>query len=657
MRVPKLTTRFLLIVFVLFIAIAGISSVLLYFETRETVGRLGRRYAVERVESGRSRIGDNLRREASLALKLADSPTVKRWMLDESDPDLRELAFAELESYRRSFVDSSFFVVVHESLTYYNRQAGEPLAVTTLSPEADSDRWYFATIEAGEDVSFNLDYNVLIRRTKVWINCTVHSEGEIIGLAGTGLDITGPIQDFLESEEIRSNSMLVDRSGQITAHSDVSIMERNAQASTRDEIITVFDLAASDDDRAKLEELIRTAGNGETAVDLIGLDEVNRLTAAAPIPQIGWIMVESVDPSAFIEFSDFSMFFIVLIISILIVLAVIGLLMQKLVLSPLGFMTESANRIASGDYDLRLPVERRDEIGHLSSTFNEMASKVKEYTTNLEGIVESRTAELRETNGKLESVNRELTESIRYAGMIQESIIPSESALAGRLSEFSFFLRQRDIVGGDFLFLRDTPSGFLIAVADCEGHGVSGALMTMMVDSYLKLIVPDNREDDPASVLSDLDSSIRSSILSSEGESRLQVGMEIGLCACFPEQQRLVFAGAGMPLYLLERDRSVETIHGRRRAIGHRHNADQKPIRNREIETPDTCFFLVSDGFVDQAGGSEGRAFGTTRLLELISKYAEKPLHGTAPNWEKHFDEYMGSFAPRDDVLALGFRL
>ncbi len=657
MKVPKLTTRFLIIVFVIFIAMAGVFSVLLYFEISGTVHRLGRRYTVERVEAGSARIGDNLQREATLALKLADSPTIKRWMQNENDPALEELAFAELESFRRAFLDSSYFVVVDESLTYYNRQPNEPLAVSTLSRDTASDQWYFATIGTGEKVSFNLDFNVLIRQTKVWINCVVRSDDEIIGLAGTGLDISELIENFLTVENIPTNSMLVDASGEITAHSDVEIMKHNAQADSKEDAITVFDLAGDDEDRSKLEELLKKAEDGKTAVDLIRLEGRSGLTAAAPIPQIDWIMVESVDPSTFVEFADFSMFFLLLIISIVAVLLAIGVLMRRFVLKPLGIMTVSANRIASGNYDLRLPIERKDEIGTLASAFNEMTSKVKEYTTNLEQIVERRTAELEQTNNKLENVNRRLTDSIQYAAMIQESIIPSKSALNQRLSEVSFFLRQRDIVGGDFLFLRDTPPGYLIAVADCEGHGVSGALMTMMVDSFLKLIIPGVSEEDPAMILTELDRSIRSSMLTSEGESRLQVGMEIGLCACFPERKRLIFAGAGMPLYALDSKGTVQTIHDRNRAIGHRHRLEQQPFENHEFSTEEYAFFLVSDGFVDQSGGESGRAFGTKRLFETISDCSDAQLCEDKPGWENRFDRYKGSYETRDDVLALGFRV
>ena len=237
--------------------------------------------------------------------------------------------------------------------------------------------------------------------------------------------------------------------------------------------------------------------------------------------------------------------------------------------------------------------------------------------------------------------------------------MPTEAILADRLGDFALFHRQRDIVGGDLLFLRDVsaPDGtssdpsaaFFLAVIDCEGHGVSGALMTMMVDSLLRQITARAGRQTPAAILNELEHALADTLIGhGEGAGGVS-GLDIGLCLCSPADGRLVYSGAAMPLFVREPDGSVKTVNGRKRAMRSAHRHRPAPFENQDMHTAGRRFFLITDGFEDQAGGPEGRAFGTSRLKALLAD-------GT-PHWQSVFDEYRGEEPQRDDVLALAFTL
>lgn len=657
MGFKRLTTRFLLIVLALFLVAGAISTITLVIAINGIIERLGSSYALERAEVERSRIGNVLDTEATLARKLADSPSLVHWMLDPIDPSLRRAAFEELGSFRQAFQDRDWFVAVGSTLTYYNQPTTGALAVTTLSKENVADAWYFNAIAAPASYSFNLDYDRLIGKAEVWINCLVRSGGKVIGVAGTGIDITSIISELIHSDQPGVRTILIDAKGAITADRDRSFLERNARSGAYGKKITIFDLAESPAGRARLERLIDEARAGQPAIGRVDMRGRSALTVITPIPEIGWFALVTVDPSTAISFVNFLPLVALFVAALLGVLVAITLLMQRLVLRPLVSMTSSAKRIAAGDYGVVLPADRDDEIGGLASAFNEMTDKVRRYTESLESLVEQRTMELSQTNERLAVANRQVMESIRYAKLMQDDMMPPRDALAARLASHSLFRRQRDIVGGDFLFYREFDRGLLIGVVDCAGHGVPGALMTMMASSALELITARIPFEDPAAILDELDAVIRASLHQDRGQGVVQGGMDVGLCACLPGERRLVYAGAAMPLYILSREGSVATHTGRKKAIGLHRGRNPGAFRNQSFTTDGQAFFLVTDGFVDQAGGKKGRAYGTRRLAELLATCAREELDATRPSWEAEFDAYRGAQAQRDDVLALGFRL
>ncbi len=651
----SLKTRFLLSSLLFFLILIGIAGTWLYVEVQGMITDLGKNYAVERVKSARLQLSRVLDRESALARTLANSPVLIEWMLDEENQEKRRRAFEELGAYRESFSDSNSFVGILSSRRYYNWGTDGKLVSSEMNREVTTDQWFFQSIESGQAISFNLDYNVNVDVSRVWINCLVTHGGERLGLAGTGLEITETVSKIVASEGSGTSVMLIDTDGVILAHRDSSIMAKNAKVEEQAEKVSIYDVLDKSSDRHIIQRLMEGADAGKTVVSRLALEGTTGLTAMTSSSSLDAYVVASLDTSEFLSFRDFTPMFLLLGGTIILWLVLTTGFMQRLVLKPLTSLTDSAEKIADGHYDLSIPVKGSNEISVLSSAFNDMATKIRDYTQNLEQMVNDRTSRLRMANAELTTTNNRLTESIRYAGLIQKEIMPEEKLIAGLFPHYSLFFRQRDIVGGDMLYVRflnpeEPQDGFFLSVIDCEGHGVSGALMTMMTNSMLEHIISTHAPDDPAGILTDIEKEISGALSSGNNQDSLQSGFDIGLCICFPREKRIICAGAGMPLYIREVSGDISTIKGRRKAIRNRHRKTPEAFHNHEIETSGRTFFLITDGFVDQSGGAGGRSYGTRRLKEFLSGF-----DGSKEAFIEEFDRYRGENAQRDDVLALAF--
>ncbi|KAA0575268.1 SpoIIE family protein phosphatase [Azospirillum sp. Sh1] len=362
-----------------------------------------------------------------------------------------------------------------------------------------------------------------------------------------------------------------------------------------------------------------------------------------------------------------------LLLSLLGAMAALGLTLNRMVLRPLRRLTQLASAMARGDYGARMDAGRSDEIGVLADGFNRMAATVQDHTSTLESRVRERTEALAATN-------RAIMDSINYAQLIQSAILPSADALSAGLTEHFVLWRPRDVVSGDFYVCREVADGFVVAVADCTGHGVPGAFMTMTASAMLNNVLDQMGADDPAAVLAAVDRKVRAA-LHQEGKARsgtdcFDNGLDLGLCHIRPAEGLLVFAGARVPL-LMVTGGEVTELRGDRRSLGYRPSAigsapdlapgadpgtapgtAESPFTNHSIALrPGQTFLIGTDGLVDQNGGEHGRSFGRIRLRQLLSQGGDGPLDRLKSDLESSLDRFQGSREQRDDITLFGFRV
>ena len=566
-----------------------------------------------------------IQRDLSLSLKLAGSPLLRRWALDEDNRELAQLAQEELESFRTSFNAKSVFFVIDRSDHYYYGDGTGKNALDkpryTLNPDNVNDSWYFRAMQDVPVFELNVDYDNHLDTTKVWFNVVVKDgANRKIGLGGSGVDISAFVNEMVSSGEKGVETILIGPDGAITGHRDKQYVIRNSKVRGAEKKTTMYDLLNDDVDRTVLKKALGSLSSGTREVETFYLTVGGKrhLAAMSHLKEINWFNLVLVDTAGVITYQDFLPILIVTIVSLLAVIVIIGYRLNRIVLAPLASLAESSQKIAQGSFDIHMRADSDDEIGDLTHSFNDMARMVKDYTDNLEHKVNTRTDELNRSNRMLAESNRTVMDSIRYARLIQSSILPEEEAVRRRVPDFFALYRPRDIVGGDFYYFRESGENYILAVIDCTGHGVPGAFMTMTANAVLGHVLDTIVNDEPAAILKELNRLMRAALHHDGAVAAVDNGLEIGLCWCAPAQRKLVFAGARIDLHRVSGDK-VEKISGDRQSIGYRSSDPAFTYTNHAVALDEkSVFFLTSDGILDQSGGPRGWGFGRKRFCQLL---------------------------------------
>lgn len=269
---------------------------------------------------------------------------------------------------------------------------------------------------------------------------------------------------------------------------------------------------------------------------------------------------------------------------------------------------------------------------------------------NLELKVEERTRQL-------DNKNRQIMDSINYALNIQSSMLPKDERMRSYLSDYFMIWKPRDVVGGDFYWFEAFGDNFLIAVADCTGHGVPGALMTMTASSVLNRIVHSICRDEPARILKEFNRLMRASLNQDISSTLSDDGLDIGICYVMAKEREMIFAGAKIPLYYCT-DNTLKVIRGDRQSIGYKRSKENFEYKSHTVEIKkNSVFFLATDGFIHQNGGEKDFSFGRKRFKEVLSINSNKPLREQKSILELRLKEYQGNELQRDDITVLGFKV
>ena len=280
-------------------------------------------------------------------------------------------------------------------------------------------------------------------------------------------------------------------------------------------------------------------------------------------------------------------------------------------------------------------------------------------------VYERQSVELQETlsrvkllNAKLEESQERIVESINYARVIQESILPRKVLIERLFSEWFALYSPRDIVGGDLYWLREISGVVLLAVIDCTGHGVPGAFMTMTVNSVLNHVVDTICYNDPARILAEMNRVLQKTLyLRRDGDSMVDAGLDIIVCCIDPGQQKLTYAGAGLSLFIFA-DNELREIKGGRSGIGYSGSDPDYRYANHVLSADaGAIFYATTDGFLDENGGSKGFGFGRERFIQMVKQHAQHPLEQQKEHFERTLTEWRGSSKQRDDITMVGFRL
>lgn len=601
-------------------------------------------------------------RELSLSRRFAGSVVTREWLAAPNDPDRRDRFFREAEGFRHLFSGDAYFVVNHATGAYYYNDAVSPPSRRPryrLSPQAPEDSWYFATMDSASSYNINVNVDERLDQARVWLNVKVVEDGRLLGLAGGGLALGRFLDDFLRDTTPGLTPMIIDSRGAIQAHPDRQRLALSSGSQTKLEIDTPRLQALLGDaaQRERLETAMLEARRrpGEVHTLDAHLEGEPRLLSVGYIPELQWLFVSALDLEAAPIFEERWFWPLVGALTLILAILMAGFAYgtDRLILAPLRRLQHSARAIADGDDAGRLPIERGDEIGELSRAFAYMARQVERHTHDLENEVRQRTRDLETTNAEMVAARRQIDASLEYAGILQRAILPSRQLADHLADRHAVMWRPRDQVGGDFYVFRADAQGYLMGVIDCAGHGVSGALMTMLARAIIDNAILRIGADDPAAILNETDRQHRATLHREPLPGSIATNMDVGLVWIACDDDRLTFAGAKMSLYASDGDH-LEVHAGGKRALGQKRamTYENRTLPLRHGWTYSMC----SDGFLDQAGGEHGFGFGKRRFEAMLRRHARAPLADQVAAFEAELDDYRGDHAQRDDITLLCFR-
>lgn len=253
----------------------------------------------------------------------------------------------------------------------------------------------------------------------------------------------------------------------------------------------------------------------------------------------------------------------------------------------------------------------------------------------------------------LELKNQEITDSINYAKRIQAAILPSEKTLSENLNKAFVLYLPKDIVAGDFYWTEKVGNHIIFAVADCTGHGVPGAMVSVICHNALNSTTKQLGLTDPGEILDETTRLVLAQFEKSEEEVR--DGMDIALCSFDTESRNLKYAGAHTPLWLV-RNETILKFDATRQPVGNHTKRVKFKSNTVEIQKGDVIY-LSSDGYTDQFGGEKGKKFMSKRFKELLIEAAKLPITEQQALLYDRFQIWKRTYDQVDDVCLLGVRV
>ncbi|SDG44413.1 SpoIIE family protein phosphatase [Desulfosporosinus hippei] len=548
------------------------------------------------VQSAASKIDGRMARAKETSLIMAKDPFLMEWVANgEIDLNARELALKKLNTIAKEYDYSNTFLASVKTQIYW-AEGGVAGRLSETNPE---DKWFFETIRSKNPIYINIDYNKERKNTFVFIDALMGDPEQPIGVTGVGLDL-GDISEELSSYRYGEigTIWLVDSLGKI--HLAANLEDQGKQL---EDILPadICQMVLNDVNHGMEQpEIMEYENSDGELIDLVH----------QTLKSTDWQLVLQVPRKETIGFLQ-------TIMTNTILAAVLVLVLITFV-----FYLVST-RIAN-------PLKRAIKISQ-----------------ELERQVDERTQELKEQNIKI-------MDSIDYAKKLQETIIASDQEMSEAFKSSFVLWKPRDIVGGDFYWLRKMDNKVILAVADCTGHGVPGALMTMAVAPVLDHIVQAEQHLSPSEIIKELNLRMRSA-MNKQGTCITDDGLDIGICIY--QDNTLVFAGAKIDLYH-KSPGGVLRIQGDRHSIGYLRSDPNQIFRDWVVEfSKDDFFYMTTDGFLDQNGGSKNHSFGRTRFLSLLEKCGNLSSQQQRNLVNQALIDFCQEESQRDDITVIGFQV
>ncbi len=282
---------------------------------------------------------------------------------------------------------------------------------------------------------------------------------------------------------------------------------------------------------------------------------------------------------------------------------------------------------------------------------------IEEKNKELEAKVIERTAEVVSQKEQIEKSNKAVLDSIRYAKRIQTAILVEEAFFKVHFADAFIMYRPKDIVCGDFYWFAAINENLkIVCAADCTGHGVSGAFMTVLGNTLLSEIISTNSVFEADKILYELDNKIISTLHNSHASMKSNDGMDIGVMVFDFENKKLQFSGAKIPLYKYSQGELKEIKPSKSSIGGSGPREKAYELNEITLKTGDK-FYISSDGYKDQFGGEHNRKFQSQKFRELLVEIQMLSMNQQKQRLEQAFDDWKGDHSQIDDVMVIGIEV
>jgi PAS domain S-box-containing protein len=260
--------------------------------------------------------------------------------------------------------------------------------------------------------------------------------------------------------------------------------------------------------------------------------------------------------------------------------------------------------------------------------------------------------QLLENNKKLLEQNKEIRDSIFYAQRIQQNSLQSEEYISGIFPNHFVMYKPKDIVSGDFyFFFQDDENKYAIAV-DCTGHGVPGAMMSMVANSIIKEVLLNKKLKAVSHILYELDRELFKCI-NTYGSEISSDGMDVSIVSINRKTGRMHYAGAFRPMIIVRQGQTIE-LRASRYPLGFYNDVEKIFEEQVVLLQPGDMLYLFTDGFIDQFGGEENKKLNKRNFKELLKTVAEMPLAEQEAFLDYSFNNWKQETEQTDDVLVIG---
>lgn len=398
----KLKAKFSLLVIVLMIASGLAVWVSVQTLAERIITEWAERYVEKQARYDKQRVLQPLLREIVLARQLASSPLLLEWLQSPDDIVLEFRALAELERYREAFEDNNYFLgIVGNGRYYYNNaedEYGNDQLRYVLYPHEPADRWFYDMIAQGKDLNLNVNPDPHLGVTKLWIDVLLRGpDGRVLGVAGTGLNLSRFLNDFVDSGDAGITSLFVNHDGAIQLYRDQALIDFATLGKPEGDQKRL-NLMVTPNDLLKLQAAMAEVKMDPQAVAsrFVDIKETRYLVGVAYLPDIDWYEITLMDLNQLLPMSRFNPILLIFAGTLLATLLMFHVVLGRVVLGPLQTLDAAMRRFRQGDYRGEpLGVKASgDEVGRLVGEFEQMTAEVFQARSNLEAKVRERTDEL-----------------------------------------------------------------------------------------------------------------------------------------------------------------------------------------------------------------------------------------------------------------------